>query len=81
LNAGQIDAVDFFVLADQGIVRRTEHWMPEYAPEVTQEPVATVDAVQGEGGPRRDHRNENRKHDHGNRGRARRFTALRSSRH
>src|SRR5258706_840221 len=43
LNAGQIAAVDFCVLPDQGIARRTEHRIPEDAAEVTQDPVATVD--------------------------------------
>jgi len=50
-------------LPDQGIVRRTEHWVPEDAAEVTQEPVATVDAVQGERGSWRRDRNEESKHD------------------
>src|SRR6266849_2071109 len=58
LNAGQIDAVDFFILPDQGIVRRTEHWVPEDAAEATQDPVATVDAMQSEGVSWRSDRNE-----------------------
>jgi hypothetical protein len=70
LNAGQIEAVDFFVLPDQGIVRRTEHWVPEQAAkatEVMQYPVVVrVDAVQGKGGLRRRERNEKREHDQRN---------------
>src|ERR1700675_411726 len=80
LNAWQIDAVYFFVLPDQRIVRRTEHWVPEQAAKASeakrsQDPVVMVDAVQGKALCWRDDRKENRKHDQ----RTRRFGSFQSS--
>jgi hypothetical protein len=86
LNAGQIEAVDLFVLPDKGIVRRTEHGVPEQptmnteAERVQDAMVVRVDAVQSEGGLRRCEHNENREHDQRNRRRSGRFGAFQASR-
>jgi hypothetical protein len=75
LNARQIEAVDFFVLPKQGIVRRAEQGIPEYA-KVSADAQETAvamrgDTVQGKGGSRRGDRNESRERDQRNQERER----------
>jgi hypothetical protein len=76
LNAGQLEAVDFFVLPEQGIVGRPEQRVIKYAPQSAHDSMATIDRAQGKSCPWGERREQGESHDR-NRQESQWFVAIR----